>query len=123
MGRLARTLVGAVCLAPSLAFAEYCWMVGCKNEIGYLPMRTAIFGKRQINEGTKATVANYAYLRQQAIEIPQGTLILGPGTVVKVLEVLKTKEGTTFAVVRVLEDQNTRRDECKSTIACTAIFH
>ena len=123
MGRVARILVGTACLAPSMALAEYCWMLGCQDEIGYLPVRPAIFGNSQVKEGTTATVANYAYLRQQAIEKPQGTMKLGPGTVVKVLEVLRTKEGTSFAVVRILEDKNTRREECKSTITCTATFH
>lgn len=123
MGRVARLLLAVLSVAPSVALAEYCWMLGCEYQIGYLPMRPAIFGNAQVKEGTNAVIANYAYLRRAAIEKPEGSLILGPGTLVKVLEVLKTREGVQFAIVRVVQDENTRREECRSTMTCTATFH
>jgi hypothetical protein len=110
-------------LAPAYALAEYCWMVGCPNAIGYLPVRPAIFGTVMLKQGASATVRNYTYLRQDAIEVAQGPYILGPGTTVKVLELIRMREGGQFAIVRVIADKNDRPQECRSTITCAATFH
>jgi hypothetical protein len=107
-------------LLPSIASAENCWMIGCKNEIGFLPVSPSIFENTKIKEGSAVAIANYATLRAQAIEKAQGPLVLGPGTVVKVLEILTAGYSVPFAIVRVVEDKNTRPDECKSKLQCRA---
>jgi hypothetical protein len=100
-------------------------MVGCDNEIGFLPANKEVFEDGKLpSPGSIASLGNYVYLRLQAVSALQGPWVLGPGTRVKVLEYVKSKhENTEFAVVRVVESKNTRQEECPSTIRCKAKFY
>jgi len=105
-------------------------MLGCKDAVGYIPTRTSsdapihnIFsGGKLPKVGSTASVSEYVYLRVDPIDEPKGPYVLGPGAVVKVLEYLKTTTGN-FAVVRVISDKNTRREECMSRLQCRAKFY
>lgn len=113
---------------PSISYAEFCWMVGCTNAVGYVPLEGAKDGKKQAifsgkppKVGSIATLSEYVYLRVDPIDKPEGPLLLSPGTTVKVLEYLKTSQP--FAVVRVVDVKNTRQDECSSKLKCSATIY
>ena len=113
------------------AWAEKCWMVGCGDSVGYIRIKPSSSGKplpfasqALPTVGQTATLCEHAYLRSYAIAKPMETEqqrevagnLLGPNTKVKVLEyVSRSKDplyAGDFAVVRVLEDDNTCPSEC-----------
>ena len=120
-----------ISLSP-LASAEYCWMLGCKDLVGYIPLskgsaeRTAdmIAGSKNLPRvGSRVALAEYVYLRAHPALEPKGPYILGPGTIVKVLDIVSAEDKRMFAIIRILDDRNTRNEECRMTINCTATFY
>jgi hypothetical protein len=121
--------VSLLLLLPSVSHAEFCWMTGCRNAVGYVPVavtkdgkNVAMFStKEKVKVGSTATMAEYVYLRPDPIDDPQGPFLLSPGTTVKILDYVKTSQ--LFAVVRVLKERNTRQEECPSKIRCEATIY
>jgi hypothetical protein len=116
-----------VSITPVSAHAEYCWMIGCDDALGYVriepdaagrPMPFA--GRAQPAVGSESVLRANAYLRVYVIAGPLGKEderriatngLLGSGTGIKVLEYVN-RDGKTFAAVRVLSSENACPSRC-----------
>jgi hypothetical protein len=106
--------------------AEYCWMVGCANALGYIRVerndagRLLPFAGDDLPPvGREAKLCSLVYLRVYAMAGPPGKEeerriatagLLGLGTTVKILDYVQGHQGRKFAAVRVLHDV----DKCPS---------
>ena len=105
---------------PMSVSAEYCWMAGCQNLLGYVRMEINPAGQYMPfcdsappSVGSEAVLCAPAYLRVYALAAPLGKEDekaiaeqgrMGSGSKVKVLDIIQL-DGTKFVAVRVISDE------------------
>jgi hypothetical protein len=123
--RILKISIVMACLIPIAASAEYCWMLGCKGDEGYVRVERnqsgqylPFCGTALPTVGDEAALCAFAYLRGEAVAGALGKetndweigSLMGQGSKLKILKRIES-QGKVFVEVKVLSDDSGCRDK------------